>query len=95
MEQYLLTLYITGPTPRSQRAIVNLRKICARLGEHCTMQVIDVLEDPRLAEEAQILATPTVIREQPAPVRRIIGDLSDVDKVMLGLDLQPRHPDTR
>jgi circadian clock protein KaiB len=86
---YLLKLYVTGQTPRSQRAIANLRHICEEelLGEY-DMVVIDVLERPQLAEDEKILATPTVVKELPAPIRRIIGDLSDWDRVLLGLDLR-------
>jgi circadian clock protein KaiB len=92
MEKYLLKLYVTGESPRSKRAIANLRRICDEqfgTGGYA-LEVIDVLEQPRLAEEAWILATPTVVRETPAPARRIIGDLSDTAQVLLGLDLQRR-----
>jgi circadian clock protein KaiB len=86
---YLLKLYVTGQTPRSQRAIANLRHICEEelQGEY-EMIVIDVLERPQLAEDEKILATPTVVKELPTPIRRIIGDLSDWDRVLLGLDLR-------
>lgn len=91
MEKYLLKLYVTGASPRSQRAIANLRRLCEEeLPKEYALEVIDVLEHPQLAEEAHILATPTVIKELPHPARRIIGDLSDTAKVLLGLDLQPR-----
>ena len=90
MATYLLKLYVTGRTPRSQRAIDNLRRICEdELSGHYEMQVIDVLERPQLAEDEKILATPTLVKELPPPIRRIIGDLSDSEKVLLGLDLQP------
>ena len=89
MATYLLKLYVTGRTPRSQRAIDNLRRICEdELSGHYEMQVIDVLERPHLAEDEKVLATPTVVKELPLPIRRIIGDLSDSEKVLLGLDLQ-------
>lgn len=89
MEKYLLRLYVTGKTPRSQRAVANLQRLCQeKLPDQFTLEVIDVLEMPHLAEQAQILATPTVVKAQPLPVRRIIGDLSDTDKVLVGLDLQ-------
>ena len=88
----LLKLYITGRTPRSERAIANLRRICQEdlLGQY-ELMVIDVLERPQLAEEEKILATPTLIKELPPPLRKIIGDLSDTEKVLLGLDLRPRE----
>ena len=88
---YTLRLYVTGHTPRSVRAIKNLQAICERelTGEY-EITVIDVLESPGLAEEERIIATPTLIRQLPPPVQRVVGDLSDVDKVLLGLDLVPR-----
>lgn len=93
MRNYLLKLYITGQTPRSRRAIDNLRRICEdELPGKYEMHVIDVLEWPQLAEDEKIFATPTVVKELPIPIRRIIGDLSDADKVLLGLDLQPCQP---
>lgn len=76
--KHLLKLYVTGQTPRSVRAIVNLRDICeSEWPDRYEIVIIDVLERPQLAEEARILATPTLIKELPPPVRRIIGDLSD------------------
>ncbi|MBF0310798.1 MAG: circadian clock protein KaiB [Magnetococcales bacterium] len=89
-QKYLLKLYITGHTPRSERAIKNLRRICGDdLGGLYEMRVIDILEQPQLAEDEKILATPTLIKALPPPLRRIIGDLSDTEKVLLGLDLLP------
>jgi circadian clock protein KaiB len=91
MGKYLLKLYITGQTPRSYRAIENLRRLCEmELRDQYEMHVIDVLERPQLAEDEKILATPTVVKELPLPNRRIIGDLSDVETVLLGLDLRSR-----
>jgi circadian clock protein KaiB len=84
---YSLTLYVTGQSVRSQRAVANLRSLCDGLGDACELTVIDVLERPQMAEDERILATPTVIRRRPLPLRRIIGDLSDLQKVMLWLDL--------
>ncbi len=90
MDKYILKLYITGQTPRSQRAIANLRRICEEeLKGQYEMVVIDVLERPQLAEDEKILATPTLVKELPLPIRRIIGDLSDTEKVLIGLDLLP------
>lgn len=90
MSKYLLKLYITGQTARSERAITNLRHICrAALGNNYELVIIDILERPQLAEKEKILATPTLIRESPLPVRRVIGDLSDKEKLLLALDLQP------
>jgi circadian clock protein KaiB len=89
MTKYKLRLYITGRTPQSQRAIDNLRRICETdLTGRYDIEVIDVLEHPALAENEKILATPTLVKRLPQPVRKIIGDLSDREKVLLGLDLQ-------
>ena len=88
MNKYTLKLYITGNTSRSERAVANLRNICEqRLNDAYEMIVIDVLERPQLAEEDRIIATPTLIKELPPPMRRMIGDLSDTEKVLLGLDV--------
>jgi circadian clock protein KaiB len=95
MSNYLLKLYVTGQTPRSRRAIDNLRRICEdELRGQYEMHIIDVLERPQVAEDEKILATPTVVKELPMPIRRIIGDLSDTEKVLLGLDLRPYPPRT-
>lgn len=91
MNRYVLKLYVTGHTSRTDAAIRNLRQICERdLGSEYDLQVIDVLEHPQLAEDERILATPTLIKSLPLPVRRVIGDLSRTDRVLLGLDLHPR-----
>ena len=86
--KYILKLYVTGVTPRSQAALKNLKNI---LGEDYkgvySLKVIDVIKQPQLAEDDKILATPTLIKILPPPVARIIGDLSDREKVLLGLDL--------
>ena len=90
MDKFKLRLYITGKTPKSERAIANLKKICEKeLKGLYLLQIIDVLESPQLAEDEKILATPTLIKDLPPPLKRIIGDLSDSDKVLLGLDLSP------
>lgn len=85
----LLRLYITGMTPRSEQAIRNLRRIMAdELSDSYELEIIDVLERPQLAEDERIIATPTLIKRLPPPLRRIIGDLSDTEVVVLGLDLK-------
>jgi circadian clock protein KaiB len=90
---YLLKLYVTGKTPRAEKAIANLRRICEEdLHGRYELHIIDVLENPELAEDAKILATPTLIKRLPPPLRRVIGDLSDKDKVLLGLDVWPDEP---
>lgn len=88
MDKIILKLYITGHTQNSSRAITNLRNICDNeLGGRYDMKIIDVLENPQLAEDERIIATPALIKELPLPLRRIIGDLSDTESVLLGLDL--------
>lgn len=88
MSRYVLKLYVTGQTTRSKQAIANLHRICEEeLSGEYEMEVIDVLERPQLAEDEKILATPTLTKELPSPLRRVIGDLSDTEKVLLGLDL--------
>lgn len=90
MDKFKLRLYITGKTPKSERAIANLKEICERdLQGLYILQIIDVLENPQLAEDEKILATPTLIKDLPPPLRRVIGDLSNSEKVLLGLDLSP------
>lgn len=88
MTQYILKLYITGRTSKSERAIANLQSLCENeLKGHYTLRVVDVLENPQLAEDEKIIATPTLIKVLPPPLRRVIGDLSNTEKVLLGLDL--------
>lgn len=88
MTQYLLRLYITGNSTRSQRAIANLYRICHEdLFDQYKVEIIDVLEEPQKAEDEKILVTPTLIKQLPPPLQRIIGDMSNTDRVLLGLDL--------
>jgi circadian clock protein KaiB len=87
--RYTLRLYITGTTNRSIMAITNLKKICEEYLEgHYDLEVIDLYKSPKLAEGDQIIAAPTLIKELPLPFRRIIGDMSNKEKVLLGLDLR-------
>ncbi|MCK6547877.1 circadian clock KaiB family protein [Myxococcota bacterium] len=84
----IFKLYVTGQTVRSRIALENLRRICAeRLGGAAEIEVIDVLERPELAEQQWIIATPTLVRELPAPSRRLVGDLSSVERVAEALGL--------
>jgi circadian clock protein KaiB len=93
--KYVLTLFVTGRTPRAEHAIANLRRICEEdLRGQYALEVVDVLENPQAAEDEKILATPTLIKRLPLPLRRVIGDLSDKDKVLYGLDVQPVRDDT-
>jgi len=88
--KFVLKLFIAGRLPRSESAIRTLRRLCEEeLGGECDLIVIDVLEQPEEAEKGGILATPTVVKELPPPIRKVIGDLSDKEKVMAGLDLRP------
>ena len=87
-DKYRLKLYIAGNTPRAQRAIANLMQICEEeLEDQYEVEIIDVLEDPQLAEDEKILVTPTLIKQLPPPLQRIIGDMSNTETVLLGLDL--------
>lgn len=88
MTKFLLKLYITGRTLRTERAIANLQRLCDQnLPERYELVIVDVLEKPHLAEMDKVLATPTLIREYPLPRRRIIGDLSDAHKVLFALGI--------
>jgi circadian clock protein KaiB len=88
---YELRLYVAGQTPRSMEAFSNLKKICEEhLKGRYSIEVIDLLENPRLAKGDQILAIPTLVRRLPEPVRKIIGTLADTERVLVGLDLRPR-----
>jgi circadian clock protein KaiB len=87
-----LRLYVAGQTPKSIRAFANLRKICdEHLAGRYRIEVIDLLEDPQLGRGDQILALPTLVRRLPQPIKRIIGDLSNTERVLVGLDLRQRH----
>jgi circadian clock protein KaiB len=88
-EKYILRLYITGTTSRSALALTNLKKICEEyLDGRYELEVIDLYRMPGLAKDEQIIAAPTLIKKLPLPFRRIIGDMSDVEKVLMGLDLR-------
>jgi circadian clock protein KaiB len=86
-----LRLYVAGQTARSLAAFANLKRICAEhLAGKCTIEVIDLLENPQLAAGDQILAIPTLVRRLPPPIRKCIGDLSNTERVLVGLDLRMR-----
>ncbi|ESQ75372.1 circadian clock KaiB family protein [Asticcacaulis sp. AC402] len=86
---YVLHLYVTGSTPRSIQAIANIRKICeAHLVGRYDLDVVDISEDPMRAQSEQIIAAPTLIKTLPLPLRRFIGDMSQTDRIMVGLDLR-------
>jgi len=88
--KYRLRLYIAGQTPRSITAIMNLKQICdEHLKGRFVIEIVDLIEKPQLARGDQILAIPTLVRRLPAPVMKIIGDLSNTERVLVGLDLRP------
>ena len=92
-DRYVMKLYIAGMGTRSQRAIEEIRGICAEhLDGRCDLEVVDLYEMPEHARPAQIVAAPTLVRELPLPVRRLVGDLSDRPRVLYQLDLGPRPP---
>lgn len=89
---FLLRLYVAGQTPKSMTAFANLKNICEEhLAGRYEIEVVDLLKNPKLARGDQILAIPTLVRKLPEPVRKIIGDLSDTERVLIGLDLRPRE----
>lgn len=91
-EKYVLRLYITGMTPASTRAIANIKKICEEhLRGRYELDVIDIFQQPVLAKGEQIIAAPTLIRRLPLPLRKFIGDMSNTEKILLGLDLRPKN----
>jgi circadian clock protein KaiB len=88
---YHLRLYVAGQTTRSLMAISNLKQVCeTHLAGRYEIELIDLVQNPRLAAGDQILAIPTLVRRLPAPLKRIIGDLSDTEKVLVGLDIRPK-----
>jgi circadian clock protein KaiB len=90
-DRYSLRLFITGATSRSARAIVNIRKICEEyLRGRYDLEVIDITQNPALAKHEQIIAAPTLIKRLPLPLRRFIGDLSETDRLVVGLDIRKR-----
>jgi circadian clock protein KaiB len=90
-ESWELRLYVAGATPRSTTALENLKKICEEyLDGKYSIEVIDLLRDPKQARSDQIVALPTLVRRLPEPVRKIIGDLSNTERVLVGMDLRPR-----
>jgi circadian clock protein KaiB len=91
MKSFKFSLYVSGATSQSRRAIANLSEICeSEFAGRYEVEVIDVLEQPALARREKILATPTLVKRLPGPVRKIIGDLSDRAKVLIGLDIGER-----
>jgi circadian clock protein KaiB len=89
-EKVVLRLYIAGTSDRSVRALRNAKQLCNDLDSDYELDVIDIFQQPTLAKDDQILAVPTLIKKLPLPLRKVIGDLSDQDVVLVGLDLKPR-----
>ena len=90
-EQYVLRLYVTGMTPKSIKAIENIRKICEEsLQGRYELEVIDIYQQPEYAKKEEIIAAPTLIKKLPLPLRRFIGDMSNKEKILIGLDLVPK-----
>ncbi len=88
---YVLRLYLTGTTPQSMRAVANVKKICEEhLKGSYELEVIDLYQQPKLAQGEQIIATPTLIKKLPLPLRRIIGNMSKTERVLVGLDLRKK-----
>ncbi len=88
-ERYVLRLYVTGMTPRSTEAFAAIKGLCEeRLQGRYELEVIDIYQHPQLAIDEQIIAVPTLVKLLPAPLRRLVGDLSNVERVLLGLDLR-------
>ena len=95
-DTFLLRLYVAGQTPKCVRAFENLKRICEEyLAGRYHIEMVDLLQNPQLARGDQILAVPTLVRRLPEPIKKIIGDLSNTERVLVGLDLRPgRRPNT-
>jgi circadian clock protein KaiB len=94
--EWELRLYVAGQSPKSAAAILNLKKLCeTHLAGNYRIEVVDLLENPRLSVDDQIVAVPTLVRKLPTPMRKIIGDLSDSERTLVGLQLRQAPRDTR
>jgi len=90
--KYVLRLYVTGMTPKSTLAIANVRKNCEEhLAGRYELEVIDIYQQPKLAKAEQLIATPTLIKKLPLPLRKLIGDMSDTERFLVGIDLKPKN----
>ena len=91
-ETYVLRLYIAGTTPRSTRAVMNIKEICeSALSSLYDLEVIDIYQQPGMAKAQQIIAAPTLIKEMPLPLKKFIGDMSDRQKILIGLNIKPKE----
>ena len=94
--KYVLRLYVTGMTPKSTRTIANVQKLCEKyLTGRYELDVIDIYRQFKLAQGEQIIATPTLVKKLPLPLRKLIGDMSDTERFLVGIDLQPRNSKER
>lgn len=90
-KKYVLRLYVAGATPKSTEAILNIKKICdEHLKDRYELEVIDIYQQPLLAKDEQIIAAPTLVKKLPPPLRRFIGSMHDVDRILVGFDLKPK-----
>jgi circadian clock protein KaiB len=90
--KYVLRLYVTGMTPKSTQAIANVEKLCKEhLAGRYELKVIDIYQQPKLVQGEQIIATPTLIKKLPLPLRKLIGDMSDTERFLAGIDLKPKN----
>ncbi len=90
-ERYVLRLYVTGMTPRSTEAVSSIKRICEEnLKGRYELEVIDIYQQPVLARDEQIIAVPTLIKKLPLPLKKLIGDMSDEERILIGLDLRPK-----
>ena len=90
-KKYVLRLYVTGMTPKSTKAIANVQNLCEKYLEgFYELKIIDIYQQPQMARDEQIIATPTLIKQLPLPIRRLIGDMSDTERFLTGIDLKPR-----
>jgi len=90
-ERYVLRLYVTGMTPRSTQAVKNIKEICENnLKGRYELEVIDIYQQPGFAREEQLIAAPTLIKKLPLPLRKLIGDMSNTERILVGLDLRPK-----
>jgi circadian clock protein KaiB len=95
-EMYVLRLYVTGLTPNSTRAIANIKALCRNeLAGRYDLQIVDIYQQPEVAKSEQIVAAPTLIKQLPLPLRRLVGDLSQKERVLLGLNLRPTSTQAR
>jgi circadian clock protein KaiB len=93
-KEYVLRLYIAGTTSRSARAVANIKEICeSSLKNRYDLEVIDIYQQPVLLKGEQIIAAPTLVKKLPLPLRKFIGDMSDTERILVGLDLRPRDQD--